>query len=496
MIGKMTLRTKILFLVSALICVNIAGSSATLWHSRQITKLYEITFARDLAALTAALELESALTSQRGFVTYYSLSLDPKWLEQLEQNHETFESWLRQARESAYMPRAFTILNDVEEQYIRYILAREGVINLYREGNLEAGARRHWDIRDSFHSILSLVREYKILHEKSIENAKEGYARQASIISGFAWVALPSSAGLGLLLTVMLLNKVFGPIRSLTRSGDRAAAGESGDEVQALSRKVRGLITDVDSARTKLEASREHLLQAEKFAQLGKLAAGVAHSIRNPLTSVKMRLFTLERTLDLDDIQREDFEVVSEEIGHIDTIVRNFLEFARPPKLKMRRINPSDVIDMSLQLVRHRFESHGIEVSVVRDGKLPDVVADPEQLKEVFANLLFNACDAMPGGGSIAITEETGVMEPTGHVAVIRIEDTGPGVSEAVADSIFEPFFSTKEEGSGLGLSIARRIIEDHGGWLSVTSAEGSGATFTIALPCDPAQRGNQWLQS
>ena len=106
----------------------------------------------------------------------------------------------------------------------------------------------------------------------------------------------------------------------------------------------------MDTTRIELEQSREHLLQSEKLAQIGKLAAGVAHSIRNPLTSVKMRLFSLERTLSLSAAQKEDFDVISEEIRHIDTIVGNFLEFSRPPKLKIQKASPSEVVDMAVQL--------------------------------------------------------------------------------------------------------------------------------------------------
>jgi signal transduction histidine kinase len=206
-----------------------------------------------------------------------------------------------------------------------------------------------------------------------------------------------------------------------------------------------------------------------------------------------MRLFSLERSLKLDTTQREDLEVISEEIRHIDTILRNFLEFSRPPKLKMQRISPSDVVDMTLQLLRHRLESYGVEVKVQRERRLPKISADPEQLKEVLVNLLLNACEAMTEGGVIQIREEEGVVPPRGRTLVIRVTDSGPGIPETLQDKVFEPFFSTKEEGSGLGLSIAKRIIEDHGGWMQVSSTGRQGTTFVIALPCEEQ---DHWLRS
>jgi len=197
-----------------------------------------------------------------------------------------------------------------------------------------------------------------------------------------------------------------------------------------------------------------------------------------------MRLFSLERSLELSQTQQEDFEVISEEVRHIDTIVQNFLEFARPPKLKIQSISPSEVVDMALQLLRHRLESYGVQVELDRQHRLPMVEADPEQLKEVLINLLVNACEAMGEGGLIVIREEEGVAEPLGRVVVIRVKDNGPGIPKSVSHKVFQPFFSTKEEGTGLGLSIAYRIVEEHGGWLSLKSKEGEGTTFTITLPC------------
>ena len=255
------------------------------------------------------------------------------------------------------------------------------------------------------------------------------------------------------------------------------------DEVEALSSRLHSLIEDVDQAQIELERSQEHLLQSGKWAMVGKLAAGVAHSIRNPLTSVNMRLFSLKRSLAMSSSQQEDFEVISEEIRHIDTIVRNFLEFSRPPKLKMQRVSPSDVVNMALVLLRYRLESYGVEMKLIRPHRLPEIWADPDQLKEVLVNLVLNACEVMVNGGVITIREEENLEPPLGPAAVIRVSDNGPGIPESVRDKIFQPFFSTKEEGTGLGLSIATRIIEDHGGRLELESGENEGATFIITLP-------------
>ena len=263
------------------------------------------------------------------------------------------------------------------------------------------------------------------------------------------------------------------------------------NEVQALSQKVHNLRENVDLAQSQLKRSQVSLVQSEKLAMAGKLAASVAHSIRNPLTSVKMRLYSMRRHLELPPPQQEDLDVISEEIGHIDAIVRNFLEYSRPPKLKIQQVRPSAVVDLAINLLRPRLESFNVSVTVNRKQPLPEIWADPDQLKEVLVNLMVNACEAMVKGGAIVITEAEDFLAGVGRVVRIGIQDTGPGIPPSMLDKIFQPFFSSKEEGTGLGLSIAARIIEEHGGSINVKSQPGDGARFTITLPLRKIKHGN-----
>jgi signal transduction histidine kinase len=280
-------------------------------------------------------------------------------------------------------------------------------------------------------------------------------------------------------LIVFLLRQILGPVRHLAMEASRKQVGpQSENDIALLRNGVQHLIQDVDSTRMALEKSRESLLQSEKLAMVGKLAAGMAHSIRNPFTSVKMRLFSLGRSLDLTDAQQDDLDVISDEIRHIDTIVQNFLEFSRPPRLQFQAVSPSQVVDQVLQLLSHRLKSYDVEAKVVRKEALPEIMADPEQLKEVLVNLMVNACEAMEKSGHIEIHERR-----QDAVVIIDVQNDGPGIAEALIEKIFQPFFTTKEDGTGLGLSIATRIIEEHRGHLSVSSSGVRGVMFTITLP-------------
>jgi signal transduction histidine kinase len=481
---RLSLRTRILVLLVALVLTTISGGVVTLWHNESMDSLLTSLIDKNVASYHAAEELESALLQQKGFLTYFFLDGDSAWLDEITRSNLVFEEWLGKARKTAYTEPMQEIIAQINIKYHQYVISRERVIGLYRQGKREEGAKLHWEVRHQFVEILALCRRYKLIHEYVISRVRTESQARARFINAFSLVAVPAVVLLGILLAYILIKQILGPIRQLALETAPANPGTPvPDEVKALSSRVHSLIEDVDQAQTELERSQEHLLQSGKWAMVGKLAAGVAHSIRNPLTSVNMRLFSLKRSLSMSISQQEDFQVIAEEIRHIDTIVRNFLEFSRPPKLKMQQVSPSDVVNMALVLLRHRLESYGVEVKLVRKQRLPEIWADPDQLKEVLVNLVLNACEVMVNGGIITIKEEEFREPPLGPAVVIRVSDTGPGIPESVQEKVFQPFFSTKEEGTGLGLSIATRIIQEHGGRLELESKKNEGATFIITLP-------------
>lgn len=483
-LSRISLRFRVYTLLGALILANMAGAITTLWYTARTQNLYTSEIDRDLLTFRAAEKLVASLVMQKGFVTYFFLDGKTVWIDRLMEHHQHFLDWLEKARKATFLEDGRSILNQIESKYIRFTYSRDEVIRLYKAGEREEGHARHLDIREQFYAIYNLCEEYKQAIEDNIEKTHDDYRASAHLVTIMAWGAIPGCVVLGFLLAYILVRQILVPIRKMANSdGVSESKTTVVNEVKTLSKRVHTLVDDVHDTRSKLEESQEHLIQSEKLAMVGKMAAGVAHSVRNPLTSVKMRLFSLERSLRLNPTQKDDLEVISEEIGHIDTIVQNFLDFSRPPKLKLQRISPSDVLDMTLQLLKFRIESQAIGIHVKRVRKLDEVMVDSDQLKEVLSNLFLNAFDAMNEGGHIIIEEEIREHEHMGPIAAIRITDDGPGISEAIQGKVFEPFFSTKEEGSGLGLSIARRIIEDHGGRLNLESQEGKGTTFEILLP-------------
>ena len=485
MFNRISLRSRIYLLLGMLVMANLAGALTTLWYTARTQNLYTFEIDQDVQAFLAADKLLTSLVMQKGFVTYFFLDGENKWIDQLNQYHKFFFNWLRNARNVTRVEGARLILNEIESNYIRFADSRNTVIELYKSGKRVEGYAKHQEIRKEFQAIYLLCENYRKVFEDKIEKTHKEYKKAARYVTLVAWSAIPGCVFIGFLLAFVLLKQVLKPIRDMVLDNDISQPKvHYVDEVKALSHRVHSLVEDVYQAESKLEESRGHLIQSEKLALVGKMAAGVAHSIRNPLTSVKMRLFSLERSLSLNPTQKEDLKVISEEIRHIDTIVQNFLDFSRPPKLKFQRISPSDVVDMTLQLLKYRIESYGITIELQRKEKLKTILADPDQLKEVLSNLILNAFDVMREGGHIVVAEEMRKATPLEQVAVIKIIDDGPGIPESIQNQVFEPFFSTKEEGSGLGLSIARRIVEEHGGQITLHSSVGQGTTFEILFPC------------
>ncbi len=482
---RFNLRHRVLIILAGFVLITFLLGLILVWYTFRIEGLIASITEKDLSAFHQAEALENALMKQKGLVSYFILDGNPDWLDQQQDLRRGFLDQLARIRVASETAIQSQILDEIEAEYGQYIAKKDRAVALFRHGNATDGAVEHRDAHAHFESLMRLCERFKQFHTDRILSAKAESHAQAQRLRVLALAAITVSASLTLLLAFVFVYQILEPLRRLTveahRDGEPARAE---DEVKTLSRRVRVLLHDVDHTQSELEKSRESLAQVEKMALVGKLAASMAHSIRNPFTSVQMRLFSLSRSLDLDDVQKEDLEVISAEIRHIDTIVQNFLEFSRPPKLKMQNSSPSSVVDAALRLLRYRLKSYEVTVTVNRPIPLPIARIDTEQLKEVVVNLIVNACEAMPPGGSIGIEERTDHHPHLGPAAVIVVRDNGPGIPMHLRDKIFQPFFSTKEQGTGLGLSIAQRIITEHGGRLEMEPSEGRGAAFTIVLPC------------
>jgi len=479
--ARLSLRNQIYLILLILVGITFTSCLVIVWHNYRIEKLLYSIIEEDLPEYQIAEKLELALINQKGFVSYYFLDKDPIWLKKLGEHRQIFRENLKDAALVSRTPEEKAILTKIQQQYLQYIELKDQVIFLYKTKENIRGSELHKLVRKMFFDILNDCERYKAVSTAKMTQSSQNSYKEAEKLRMLAGTLVIIISLLSFFLVLILVKRILGPLRRMTlESNQKSIITSPIDEVESLSQNIEGLISDIGQKETILKKSRKHLEQSEKMALVGKLAAGMAHSVRNPLTSIKMRLFSLGRTVELSKSQKEDFNVISEEIQHVDIIVQNFLEFSRPPKLNFQKISPSAVVDLSLQLLEHRLKSYEVSVTVIREKPLPEFDGDPEQLKEVIVNLITNSCEAMIGGGEIIIEEKESTNDNQERVLILKLQDNGPGIPDAIQKKVFQPFFTTKDEGTGLGLSIAASIIKEHNGYLACTSELGKGTTFTI----------------
>ena len=247
-------------------------------------------------------------------------------------------------------------------------------------------------------------------------------------------------------------------------------------ELKAFSQQMEEKIQRTTADLRKTEAQ---LIRSEKLAALGELAAGIAHEIRNPLTSINILIHSLTENFPSENARREDLQVIEEEIRRINEIVDQFLRFAKPASPLLEKTNLIPIFEEILQLLRPQIERGMIKVKKEFDS-LPLITVDREQIKQVILNLLLNAVQAMPKGGLLTLGGH--VWEADRWIR-LSIQDSGIGIPAEDLNKLFDPFFSTKEGGVGLGLSIAHRIVDQHHGKIEVESTPGKGTLLTVCLP-------------
>jgi PAS domain S-box-containing protein len=232
----------------------------------------------------------------------------------------------------------------------------------------------------------------------------------------------------------------------------------------------------------KLEKTQLQLIQSEKMASLGKLSAGVAHQLNNPLGGITLYTKLMLEDYELEDNAREDLYRILKDAQRCRDTVKELLEFSRQTRQFMRPLNINEAIDRTLFLIENQTLFHNIELKKEYATSIPQVTADAQQLGHVFMNIVINAAQAMDGRGTITITTKVSAGQ---EGVIIEIADTGPGISADNLKHIFEPFFTTKNEGkgTGLGLSVVYGIVENHGGTITARSDPGHGSIFTIELP-------------
>jgi two-component system NtrC family sensor kinase len=318
---------------------------------------------------------------------------------------------------------------------------------------------------------------------------------------------------IGLAISWLLGSKLAQPIKALENAVRRVAAGErnlqiqvtSHDEIGSLATEFnqmtttleqreeaiqelnRGLEEKVQTRTAELEEknrllvqTREELVRAEKLAAVGKLAAGVAHEINNPLAIIRGNVELLQMSIPVDADNREEADTIYQQVGRMERIVANLLSFARQQQKELGQLDLNHTLHEIISQVGHQAPLTGIAVTEQYSTDLPPLAGDEGQLRQVFTNLILNALQAMPDGGTLTVTTTLGALADN---CTVIIADTGVGIPVERQQEIFNPFFTTKANGTGLGLSVSYGIVQEHGGTITVQSVPQQGTAFAVTLP-------------
>jgi signal transduction histidine kinase len=255
------------------------------------------------------------------------------------------------------------------------------------------------------------------------------------------------------------------------------------DEIGDLGRNFNRMAQQLRESRLEIERlHRTQISRAEHLAALGELATGLAHEIRNPLAGIAGVFEIIGRDLPSTSPARAVVKDVRQEIARINHIVTDLLQTARPHPPRVRKSDLNTTVEHAVMLGRLQASAKSMEVVFTKDPTLPEVDHDSDQFHQVVLNLLLNALQATEGQGKVAVT-----VKSRGQFAVVEVADNGRGIAPEHLPNIFRPFYTTKGDGTGLGLSLAQRIVEDHHGKIDVTSIVGQGTTFAVLLPLQAA---------
>ncbi|MBI5663789.1 MAG: HAMP domain-containing protein [Nitrospirae bacterium] len=289
----------------------------------------------------------------------------------------------------------------------------------------------------------------------------------------------------GIIFGLYMARKVLQPVLILSKGVSLVGEGEVGvevpvvgqGEIKDLSMSFNRMSVKLKELIDKMKSAQEHMVKTEKLYAIGEFSAGIAHEIKNPLTPIMMLMRRVKE--EKESLTDKDIEIIEEELNRIDKIVTEFLAFARPAKMEKTEVNINEVISEVITLTKPKMDRSGISIIEKYLPELPDITGNNDALKQVFLNIMLNAVQAMDGkGGDLTVETSTG----DGNVRVI-ISDTGTGIPEEHLKKVYDPFFTTKKEGTGMGLALTHNIISGHSGRIDINSAPGKGTMVKVECP-------------
>jgi two-component system, NtrC family, sensor histidine kinase HydH len=440
-------------------------------------------------SVQASQDLETELRHIRFHSFIYIMDMTPERWAKVERDQIAFERILGEIRDRA-QPESEEqgVIKSIDAGYQKY--RSELQAETLSKTPRTTADHLKWSDSHPIRYIVEPCEELLALNRKAMQETAEESSRQSDrartrmILLGALGVAGGLIGGFGV---------AWGLSRSITRLSVRLQDVHAhldqevtslrltaeGGNLQRMEQQVGTILKRVREVVDQLQRQECESLRAEQLAAVGQLAASMAHEVRNPLTSIKLLVGAALHGRCPQGLSPADLQVIHDEVGRLERKVQALLDFARPREGEHQVEDVGAIIHQVVDLVQERLRQQSVSVHLELPAEPLAAELDRDQFKGVLINLIFNALDAMPSGGQLDVRLE---KEEPGRVR-LAVADTGPGIDAAVVDRLFTPFFSTKPTGTGLGLSVSRRIVQAHGGSLTVSNQDGGGACFSIILP-------------
>ncbi len=466
------------------LCWLIVGGATTYylsWQDQTLDRVLE----ENVSSIRAANEMQETVWQMQSVARHMARNRTRIAEQTLSQLELQFEQLLQEAETSVNVDEERPLMQHIRESFAEYAA-------LWRRANTELMTDDATlnELAALITRITEPCQQFTRLNEQLMQQASR---RRQQLTAWIVWgraAMLLIGPGLGLLMGLRLASQLH---QSMTRISVRlkAVAGDLEQEVGRLEitpqadlpaiQQQLDLVADrIRGVMQELNQARREAMRAERLAAVGELAAGVAHELRNPMTSVKLLIQTIQHRWK-DAARPETFDVVMEEISRMESTIQSLLDFARPPRLQRSRHDLRQIVRRAVNLTEGRARHSNVLLVTHLDDEPVWVNADAEQLHQVCINLLLNGIESMTTGGEFDIHVEANEQE----LAYVRFEDSGAGIPDSVMPRLFEPFVTSKDHGNGLGLAVSRRIVSNHSGRLLAENRPGGGAALTIELPLD-----------
>lgn len=488
----MTLNRRVVFQVTMpalLIALTLLGTSLLGIRSLgNLEKNRDLVVTKNTRSLQAALELEIQLRQLRFHSLLYVMDTTEKRWRAVEQDEKEFEAALYMARESASSADEERLIEQIKDGFSRYHAELQSSADTFP--GLGPAEYTRWADAHPVRHLVKPCEELLELSRKSMDStAKDSADESQRTRSTMVLLAVLGTAG-GLI-------GGYGVARALSRSItrlsvrlqdvsahlDREVASirltAEGGDLQTMDRQVGRILERVREVVGQLHRQERESLRAEQLSAVGHLAASIAHEVRNPLTSIKLLVGAALKGRPARPLTEADLRVIHDEVGRLEGKVQALLDFARPRETERRPNDAVAIVRQAAELVSARSRQQNVSLNLDLPESPVVTELDRDQFQGVLVNLFLNALDAMQGGGALDVSLRRGA----GGALEVSVADTGPGIDPAMAGRLFTPFVSTKSTGTGLGLSVSRRIVQSHGGTLDVENRPGGGACFTITIP-------------